>query len=59
MASGGSFMYRVLVGMIRVPLHAQLASTAQTILGPPCAEVDVVWPSDVLDDDRREFFVAA
>jgi hypothetical protein len=45
--------------MRRVPLHAQNASTAQTILGPACADVDVVQPSDVPADDDREFFVAA
>ena len=59
MANGGTFRFRVLVGMRRVPVHARNASMAQTILGPACAEVDVVRPSDVPADDDREFFVTA
>lgn len=51
MASGGSFRYRVLVGMRRVPLHARNASTVQTILGPACADVKVVLPRDMPADD--------
>jgi len=58
-ATAGTFRYRVLVGMRRVPLHARNVATAQTILGPSCAEVVVVRPSDVPDDDEREFFVTA
>ncbi|CAD6257103.1 unnamed protein product [Miscanthus lutarioriparius] len=59
LASAQSFPFRVLVGMRRVPLHARNAATAQAILGPACAEVDVVRPSDVPADDDREFFVTA
>lgn len=59
MASGGSFRFRVLVGMTCVPLHARNAATAQTILGPSCVKVEVVRPRDVPDDDDREFFVTA
>lgn len=59
MASAGTFRFRVLVGMTRVPLHARSAAMAQVILGPACAEVDVVRPDDVPDDDDREFFVTA
>ena len=51
--------FMVLVGMRRAPLHARNATTAQTILGHACAEVDVVRPSDVPADDDREFFVTA
>lgn len=29
------------------------------ILGPACAEVEVVHPTDVPDDDDREFFIMA
>ena len=57
MASGWSLRFRVLVGMRRVPLHAQNASTTQTILGPACVDIDVVRPSDDPADDDREFFV--
>jgi hypothetical protein len=59
MASSGTFRFRVLVGMRRVPLHARDAGTAQTILGPACAEVNVVHPADVPEDDDRELFVTA
>lgn len=59
MASGGSFRYRVLVGMRRVPLHARSTSTAQTILGPACANVEIVPPRDAPVDDDREFFITA
>lgn len=59
MASAATFRHRVLVGMRRAPLHARSAATAQAILGPACAEVDVVRPSDVPDDDDREFFITA
>jgi hypothetical protein len=45
--------------MTRVPLHARTAAIAQTILGPACADVDVVLPSEVPPDDGREFFVVA
>jgi len=59
MTSAGSFRFRVLVGLTRVPLHARSAATAQTILGPSCANIEVVWPHNVPEDDGREFFVAA
>lgn len=59
MASGGSFRFLVLVGMTRVPLHARNVPTAQAILGPTCAKVDVVRPSDILEDDDHEFFIVA
>lgn len=59
LASAGSFRFRVLVEMKRVPLHARNASTAQTTLGPACADFEVVWTRDVPADDDREFFVAA
>lgn len=58
-SAAGSFRFRALVGMRRVPLYARSASTTQTILGPACADVEVVWPRDVPVDDGREFFVAA
>lgn len=59
MASGGSFRFRVLVGMSRVPLHARNTPTAQAILGPTYAEVDIVRPNDIPEDDGREFFITA
>lgn len=57
--SAGSFCYKVLVGMKCVPAHARSAMTAQTILGPSCGNIEVVWPRDVEDNDDREFFVTA
>jgi len=51
--------FRVLVGMRRVPLYTRNASTTQTILGPTCADIDVVRPSDDPADDDREFFITA
>lgn len=59
MESAGTFRFQVLVGMRRVPLHVRTAETVQIILGPACAEVDMVRPSDVPKDDDREFFVTA
>lgn len=59
MASAGLFRFMVLVGMTRVPLHARSVSTAQAILGPCCADVQIVHPRDVPPDDDREFFVSA
>lgn len=56
MASAGSFRFRVLVGMKRIPLHARNAATAQTILGPSCTGIEVVRPHDVADDNDLEFF---
>lgn len=58
MASPGSFWFRVLVGLWRVPLHGRNAAMAQVILGPFCANIELVRPCDVPDDDR-EFFVMA
>lgn len=58
MATTGSFRFSALVGLTRVPLHARSASTAQTILGRLCANVEVVRPTGVPDDDGREFFVS-
>jgi hypothetical protein len=43
--------------MMRVPLHAWSASIAQTILSPACAEIDVILPCEVPEDDDHEFFV--
>ena len=59
MASGGSFRYKVLVGMRHVPRHAQNASTVQTILSPACADVEVILPRDMPVDDGCEFFIVA
>jgi hypothetical protein len=47
------------VGFTRIPLHARSAATAQIILGPSCASVEVVRPRDVPDDDGRELFMTA
>lgn len=58
MASVGSFRFTALVAMTRVPLQAWSASTAQTILGRVCVDVEVVHPTGVPDDDKREFFVS-
>lgn len=59
LASGGSFRFRVLIGLRRVPLHALSVAMAQTILGPNCAVIDVVRPRDVQPEDDQEFFVVA
>jgi hypothetical protein len=59
LASAGSFQYRVLVGMRRVPLHARSLEVAQTILGTACAHLDIAPPGIAPEDDDREFFVAA
>lgn len=47
MASAGSFRFKVLVAMWRLPLHARRAAVAQA------------RPRDIPDDDDREFFVMA
>lgn len=59
MASAASFRYKILVGMTRVPLHGRNTATAQVILGPSCANIELVRPCDVAADDDREFFVMA
>lgn len=59
MASRGSLRYSVLVGMTQIPLHARSATTAQIILSPSCAEVNIVRPERVPDDDDWEFFILA
>ena len=59
LASAGSFHFRVLVGMRRVPLHARSVAVAQTILGSACARVVLAPPDVAPADDDREFFVAA
>lgn len=59
MASGGSFRFRVLVGMRHVPLHARSTAVAQTILGSACARIELAPPEVAPVDDDREFFVAA
>lgn len=58
-AHAGSFRFKVLVAMSRIPLHARSASVAQTILGPSCANVEVARLRDIPDDDEHEFFVTA
>lgn len=47
------------MGMRRIPLHVRSAATAQIILVPCCANITVVWPEDVPEDDDSEFFVTA
>lgn len=59
MGSAGLFRFKVLVAMKSLPLHAHNADSAQTILGPCCANVEVVRPWDVADDDDLEIFVTA
>lgn len=58
-AVAGAFCYMVQIGMRRVPLHARNVPTAQAILGPSCARIEIVRPDDVPADDDREFFVTA
>lgn len=55
--SGVSFRCLVLVGLRGLPLHAQSAAVAQSILGPAYAAVVEVLPRPA--DDDREFFVKA
>jgi hypothetical protein len=59
MASAGTFRFKVLVAMGRLPLHARSVAVAQAILGPSCAGVEVARPRDNPDDDDREYFVTA
>jgi hypothetical protein len=56
LTSAGSFHFRVLVGMQRVPLHARSMAMAQTIWGTACAHIELVPPNVALPDDDREFF---
>lgn len=59
MASATTFWFCVLVGMSRVPLHTQSVPMAQSLHGPTCAEISIVRPSEVPNDDDQEFFVTA
>jgi hypothetical protein len=59
MATAGSFHYRVLIGMRRVPLHARSVAVAQTILGRACAQVELAPPDVCPENDDSEFFIAA
>lgn len=59
MASAGSFRFKVLIGLWRLPLHARTAAVAQAILGPSCTNIEVARLRDVPDNDDREFFVTA
>lgn len=54
-----SFRYKVLVAMRSLPLHGHNAATAQVILGPCCANVEVVRPCTVPKEDDIELFVTA
>lgn len=58
MVSGGSFRYKVLVRMRRVPLQARSVAMAQTILALACARVEIAPPQVTPQDYDREFFVA-
>jgi len=51
LASGGSFRFRVLVRMRRVPLHARSTEVAQTILGSACARIELALPEVTPADD--------
>lgn len=59
MASAGSFRFKVLVAMWRIPLHARTTAMAQSILGASCSNVEVARARNIADDDDREFFVTA
>jgi hypothetical protein len=59
MASVGSFHFRILVGMKRIPLHARSLALAQHILGTACAQLELAPPEVIPNDDDRELFVAA
>lgn len=59
LAAAGSFQFRVLVGMRRLPLHARSLEVAQTILGTACAHLEIAPPGIAPVDDDHEFFVAA
>lgn len=58
-ASAGTFRFRVLVAMRRLPLHARSAAVAQAILGPCCTNIELTRPRDIPDDDDTEFFITA
>ncbi|CAD6229522.1 unnamed protein product [Miscanthus lutarioriparius] len=59
LATAESFNFQVVVGMLRVPLHARNVATAQIILGPSCSGIEITRLRDIPDDDDREFFVKA
>lgn len=60
-ASGGSFSYKVLVGIKGIPAHARSQAVAAQLLGSSCAQVELATADaeGVDDDDARELFVAA
>ena len=49
----------MVVAISRLPLHARNTETAQTVLGPSCAEVQETPIRDVPEDDDHEYFVIA
>lgn len=59
LAASGSFHFRVLLGMSRVPLHARSLAVAQSILGTTCAHLELAPAEASPQDDDREFLVAA
>jgi hypothetical protein len=59
MVTAGSFHYRVVIGMRRVPLHARSMAVAQIILGRACAQIELAPPEVCPENDDSEFFVAA
>jgi hypothetical protein len=58
LAASGSFHFRVLLGMSRVPLHAWSLAMAQSKLGTACAHLELAPIEASPQVDDREFFVA-
>jgi hypothetical protein len=59
LAHHGSFKFRVLLALSRVPLHARSTELAQHVLGPACANIEESQLRDREDDDDREYFITA
>ena len=55
----GTFKFKVLLALSRVPLHARSVQVAQSVLGPACANIEESLLRDREDDDDRDFFVTA
>jgi len=55
----GEFRFRVFMSLVRIPLHARNAATAQAVLGTCCTVVEPTRMIDRPEDDDREYFVKA
>jgi len=59
LACAGSFRFRVVLAVSRLPLHARNTSVVQSILGSCCSNIELTHTRDAPVDDDREFFVIA